>query len=161
MYTYKLSSNSKRELQALKELGGVEQFYCSKYRAVLRSKRELEIPDTVKLEELYRGDCFDAVVSWADTNVVDELHGIFMQGAKKIRQSQRDQAIRAWVQSEQDLEAAKEALEKASRASEQAVRKMLLTFGRCPVTIADSIYDPSYVRERPIYLKRPERKVKP
>jgi hypothetical protein len=158
MKTYKLSSTSKKKLEALADTSAHMQLSVVKYRAVMLAKRELTREELkgVTVEDLYQGDCFQDIVPWVSTNIVNELHTEFLQ-SKRPGPARRTAILKALIEGREAVAEAEAELAKAKSTLESRSRTVVRNFGKGCIQINGDTYDPSHIRENVMFLKRIEK----
>lgn len=160
MYTYQLTSNSKRRLTELSELAGVEYYYSRGFRAVICARKFTEDElESITVLAKWRADRRKDLISWADSNTLKDLHEEFLT-LKRPTERAKQKAIDAWKRLKAETAAKRDELAVASASEAAAARKMVTIFGKSPVSIEGEIWDPSFIRETVIYLKRGNQEAK-
>lgn len=155
--TYKFTSTSIVKLEALCSNPRTLQAIRSRFRLVILTGTAIAPEEAMGCEVLdhYQGDCFEDWQNWATRTAMDEVVVEHMALKKLPTPSQKKRAIASWLRAQQSLKDAERDVLRAKANVEKRSRTMLKTFGRGPVNVEGDLYDPSFIRESIVYLRRP------
>lgn len=152
--TYLLASRSK---QVLLGYGAkATRFHCRRYRAVACFAAGHDRPEAEHVIRQFNGDVYEQHVGWADRSVLDELEREHEGLSRELSPAKKGAARRVWSQSMRAVAELEADLERARSKLDGASADLVRAFGREPVELDGVVYDPSYVLERVLYVRRPD-----
>lgn len=131
-----------------------KRYHHSGFRAVVVGPSTFKFDKPIaRLVGRVRGDHFQKAVAWAKSNVVNDLHARYLLAGGGTP-AEREKTMKRYVRAKVALVRHDEKRDALEREVELASVALVERFGKGPLDIEGSTYDPSYVREKVYWKKR-------
>ena len=138
MKTYLLTSQRlKNRFEGVEALAPESHriFHALKNRAILVTPKAVtEWPEGVLVYAEFSGNKFQEWKHWVESNIIDDLHAEFLQGARPTPVT-RARAIAKYEDAVSEVLRTEVQLLSAKESKQEAARTLIRTFGKAPVFI--------------------------